>query len=133
MQNLKAKHSEVGTNTRRLMINQLIIGLIIAGFFSIKVDNNSAISAIYGMLITMSTTALLSYGVQRAEKAATDDPKVSMGILYFGAVQRFIMVAALFIIGLGLLKLEPLPMAAAFGLTQFAYVFNFSGLRKNSL
>lgn len=115
------------------MINQLTIGLIVAIFFGLIADIEHTFAAMYGMLITMSTSALLSYGVQRAEIIATEDPKKSMGILYFGAVQRFILVAALFIVGLGLLMLEPLPMATTFGLTQFACVINFSGLRKNTL
>lgn len=90
-------------------------------------------SALYGMGASIAITALLSYGVVRAEKAAANDPKKSMGILYVGAVQRFLLVLGLFIFGLAVLKLEPLATAVSFGLTQFGYVFNFAQLKKNSI
>ena len=82
------------------------------------------------MLTSIALTLLLSHGVKRAESNALQDPKKSMGILYLGAVQRFVLVLAFFIVGLGILKLEPLAMALGFGLTQFAFVFNMRNLKK---
>jgi len=82
------------------------------------------------MLTSIALTLLLSHGVKRAESSALQDPKKSMGILYLGAVHRFLLVIAFFIIGLAILKLEPLAMALGFGLTQFAYVFNIHNLKK---
>jgi len=82
------------------------------------------------MLTSIAITILLSHGVKRAEREALQDPKKSMGILYLGAVQRFLVVLALFIVGLGFFKLEPLAMVLGFGLTQFAYLVNIRNLRK---
>lgn len=82
------------------------------------------------MLTSIGITLLLSHGVKRAEYNALQDPKKSMGILYLGAVQRFVAVAACFIVGIGIIKLEPLAMALGFALTQFAYVFNIRNMKK---
>ena len=106
------------------MISQLIIGCLIASLFWLKGNSWQAISALYGMVSSMSIAGFLGYGIIKAEKTAIEDPKKSMGILYFGAVQRFIMVLGLFIMGMAILKLEPLALALAFGLTQIAYIFN---------
>jgi ATP synthase protein I len=106
------------------MINQFVIGLILVGLFWLKSGEWSAISALFGMFSALSIAAVLGYGVIRANKVATSNPQRSMGIIYFGAVQRFILVLGLFMFGLGVLKLDPLAMAVTFGLTQLAYTIN---------
>lgn len=122
--------SEVAKNSQRLRIYQIAVGFIVAAVFELKFGHWQAISALYGMFVTIATSALLSWGVQRAEKMADESPQKSMGILYFGAVQRFVLVIVLFIIGLGLLEFEPLPLAIGFGVTQFAFVLNFVRLKR---
>ena len=128
---LKNPTSEVAKNSKRLLVNQIVVGLLIAAFFELKVGHWQALSALYGMFVTIAISTLLSRGVQRAENEAIKNPKSSMGILYFGAVQRFITAAVLFIIGLGLIEFEPLPLIIGFGVTQFAYVLNIIKLKKN--
>jgi len=106
------------------MTSQLIIGVIVTALFFIVGTAWQSLSAAYGSLVTVLVSAYLAYGVVKAEKTAQSDPKKSLGILYFGAAQRFIMVAGLFIVGLAILKLEPLATAAGFGLAQIGYVIN---------
>ena len=122
--------TQVATNTRQLLAIQIALGLIVAAGFKLASQEWQSVSAIFGMLTSIALTLLLSHGVKRAEKSALQDPKKSMGILYLGAVQRFVLVLAFFIVGLGIMKLEPLAMALGFGLTQFAYVFNMRNLKK---
>lgn len=106
------------------MINQLLIGLILAVFFWFQGGSWLATSALFGAFSALSISAVLGYGVIRANKIAASDPKRSMLIMYMGAVQRFVMVLGLFIFGLAILKLDPLAMAVTFGLTQLAYTLN---------
>jgi len=122
--------NQVATNTRQLLAIQIALGLIVAAGFKLALQEWQSVSAIFGMLTSVALTILLSHGVKRAEREALQDPNKSMGILYLGAVQRFVLVLAFFIIGLGIFKLEPLAMALGFGLTQFAYIFNMRNLRK---
>jgi len=121
---VKKPDSEVVENTKRLMINQLIIGLILAGIFWFSSGKHAAVSALFGAFSALSIAAVLGYGVIRANKIATTNPQRSMIIIYFGAVQRFVLVLALFILGLAVLDLNPLAMAATFGLAQIAYAIN---------
>ena len=106
------------------MVNQLIIGLVLTGVFWFKSGEWSAVSALFGMVSALCIAGVLAYGVIRANRIATEQPQRSMMIIYFGAAQRFVLVIALFMVGLGILKLDPLAMAATFGLTQLAYVIN---------
>ncbi len=121
---MKKPDSEVVQNTRRLMINQAVIGLILVGIFWFSRGELAAVSALFGTFSALSIAAVLGYGVIRANKIATTNPQRSMIIIYFGAVQRFVLVLALFILGLAVLELDPLAMAATFGLTQIAYAIN---------
>jgi len=106
------------------MISQLIIGIVVALLFFILGSVFQALSSLYGTLVTMVVSAYLGLGVKKAEKVAQSDPKKSLGILYFGAAQRFIMVAGLFIVGLAVFRLEPFAVAAGFGFSQIGYVIN---------
>jgi len=121
---VKKPNSEVVQNTRRLMINQLVIGLILVALFWFKSGEWAGLSALFGMFSALTIAAVLGYGVIRANRIATTNPQRSMGIIYFGAVQRFILVLGLFMFGLAVLKLDPLAMAMTFGLTQLAYAIN---------
>lgn len=111
-------------NTRRLIVSQLAIGVFVSILFLIFGSIWQGLSATYGFLSTMLVSIYLGYGVVKAEKLAQSDPKRSLGILYFGAAQRFVMVIGLFIIGLAILKLDALATATGFGLAQLGYVIN---------
>ncbi len=116
--------SNVAKNTRRLIVSQFIIGAIVTLLYVLFSGTLQGLSAAYGSFTTMLISAYLSYGVIKAEKVAQTNPKKSLGILYFGAVQRFVMVIGMFIIGLAILKLEPLATTIGFGLAQLGYVVN---------
>ncbi len=83
----------------------------------------AAVSALYGSVISVVSALLLGRGVTRAEKLAIDDPKRSLGILYFGAVQRFVLVAVMLAIGLSVLQLTAIPTFVGFALAQMAFVY----------
>ena len=86
----------------------------------------AAVSALYGSVISVVSALLLGRGVTRAEKLAIDDPKRSLGILYFGAVQRFVLVAVMLAIGLSVLQLTAIPTFVGFALAQMAFVYRLT-------
>ena len=107
---------------------QLMATAVAAAVFGIAGGGGwSALSAFFGGLTSLSILMLLRRGVRRASDLALTDQKKSMVILYLGAVQRFILVIALFALGLGLIKLVPLAMFAGFAAAQ---VGNVIGARK---
>lgn len=89
----------------------------------------NTLSAVYGGLIALLGTWWLGRRVQRASEVAHESPQGSQLSLYAGAVQRFVGTLVLLGIGLGVLKLAPLPLIAAFGLAQFGFFVNVGGVR----
>lgn len=114
----------VAASTKRLLIMQITSGGLVAiGFFWLQ-GLFSALSTLYGAGISIISLVLLARGVRRAEQTALVSPKQSMGILYLGAVQRFVIVIVLFLIGLMLLKLDALATAVGFVAGQLATIAN---------
>ena len=122
--------SDVSSKTRRLLVFQACAGVAVALVFYFFKGMVEFQSAIFGALISMASALWLGRGVKRAEVNAISDPKRSMAMLYLGAVQRFVLVIALFILGLSFLKLDPLAMGAGFGLAQLGFVIQFKSLSK---
>ncbi len=75
------------------------------------------------------TTLLLSWGVKRAERVAVESLGKSQAILYLGAVQRFVSVLVMFLVGFAVLKLDPLATVIGFGLAHAANLFGLRGSR----
>ncbi len=116
------KPDELADNARKIILLQLGIGLVIALGFLLKDGSWAAISAFYGGLVSVASTTVLSRGMLRASKAAGENAQKSQMILYLGAVVRFVLVLALFAIGLGALKLAALALIIGFVITQLVFV-----------
>lgn len=109
------------------------MGLIVAiGFFAWK-GSWEALSVLFGLTASLASVLMLGSGVTRASAAALQDPKNSMGILYFGAVKRFVLVLVFFMVGLGLLGLDAPAMCAGFIAAQLGFLFNVRGASKASV
>jgi len=78
----------------------------------------AALSALYGGAIVVANSALLAWRVRRTAHLEGNSVALSM---YMGAAQRFVFAAVAFALGIGWLKLDPLPMIAAFAIAQFGY------------
>lgn len=110
--------------TRRVIRTQLLVSVLVAGiFFALQSSWNAALSALYGGGASVIIAWFLSRGVQRASQLAVENPKKSMAALYVGAVQRFLLVLGLLVIGIAVLKLEPIALCAGFAAAQFSYLF----------
>ena len=104
--------------TRRLIGLQLMAGVAVAaGFFMIK-GSWEALSAGYGGLVSVLMTTLLSRGVLMAGRIVPGNPGGSQALLYLGAAVRFVLVLALFGIGLAALGLAPLATVVGFVVVQ---------------
>lgn len=113
---------ELIIKARKVIGLQVVIGgLVVAGFFLGK-GTLGALSAAYGSTISIILALLLSRGVVHAGNTVQQSSKKSTAILYIGAVQRFLLVLALFGFGLAFLKLEPLATVIGFILSQLAFM-----------
>lgn len=114
-------------NLLRPFVIQGVIGVITLGVFAYY---GHAIAALYGLMIGLANVAMLAFTFERANKRAAQDPKGGILVLYMSAVIRFALLAVLFVIGLALLKLDPMPMVITFVLMTIGQMFNLQGKRR---
>ena len=113
--------SQVQTSAKKVAGLQIIIAALTAVVFAGIEGGWAAASAFFGGFIGLTVSLLLRRGVLKANEAAQEDPKRGMIVLYVGAVQRFVVVLAMFGLGLGLLDMAPLAVVVGFGCAQLAY------------
>lgn len=106
---------------------QGIIGLISIAVFATQ---GYWASAVFGFFIGMANIVMLGITFVKANNKAADDPKMGVLFLYLSAVIRFILLAALFVLGLSLFQLDPMPVVLTFVLMQIGQVFNLAGKRR---
>jgi ATP synthase protein I len=109
------------------MVLILVVGvayLIIVGWFW-------ALSAIYGGGMAMLRVWMLAKRVRFASEIAKNMPGREVEVLYRGAIQRFVFILALFIIGMAVMGLEPVALLVGFTVPQGAFLLStyFSGFR----
>ncbi|EAR22950.1 ATP synthase subunit I [Nitrococcus mobilis] len=102
----------------------LVVG--IAGGFLLN-GLEAALSALYGGGLALANSALLGRSLRAAGATAQREPKQGVWMLYFGAVQRFLLVLTLFAVGMGVLGLPPLPLIVGFAGAQVAFLIGGIG------
>ena len=100
---------------RRVIVLQALLTLSVAAVFGFFRGRLDFMSALYGGVITMLLSAWLGRGVWRAG---------GLGALYANAVTRYAAAVVLLGLGMGVLKLAPLPLIIAFAVAQFGFLAN---------
>ncbi len=107
---------------RSILIIQFILMLGgVAVSWSYQGDS-ALLPAFYGGAIALANTLLLSRRVAQADEIAKISPQQSVSALYLGVVQRFVFVLVALGLGLGYLKLSPVPLLGTFMVSQLAYM-----------
>ncbi|UQB42160.1 ATP synthase subunit I [Thiomicrospira microaerophila] len=114
-------------NLKRPFIVQGILGLIAVIGFAVY---GQFLSALYGMMIGFANIGLLVLTFKKANSKAAADPQGGILVLYMSAVIRFVLLAVLFVIGLALLKLDPLAVVITFVVMTLGQMFNLQGKRR---
>lgn len=107
---------------RSLLIIQLVIVLLGVVVSVQYFGRDAMLPALYGGAIALANTMLLSEGVKRVDELAKTSPQISVLSLMLGVVLRFVFVLFALGIGLGVLKLLPLPVLGTFMAAQLAVV-----------
>ena len=118
---MNTTESELARDTKRVVSVQLVVSIVVAGLFVMK-SPWASFSALYGGISSVLIALLLSQRVKRATEAAQDNLKESMAILYVGAVQRFVLVAVFLVVGIAVVKFDPLAVCAGFAIAQICFV-----------
>jgi F0F1-type ATP synthase assembly protein I len=111
---------ELSVKTRKVIGLQLAVGILLALGFSLVYTQWYGISALYGAMISMLSSWWLSRGVSKAGATAGKGRRGEV-ILYVGAAFRFIMVLALFAVGLAGIKLVAVATVVGFVMAQLAF------------
>jgi ATP synthase protein I len=105
---------------RNILIFQTLFVLVGTGFSIWQFDATVAKSTLFGGLIAVINSLQMLRHLHRAARVAGSDANRNVKIFYLCAMERLVMTLALFAIGLGALKLAPLPLICGFIIGQFA-------------
>ncbi len=111
-----------------LLLLQLLLAAAASGALLVFYGTTPALSAGYGGAVAAVNVLLLARCARRDALAPERTPGHSLTAVYVCVVQRFLVVSLLFGLGLGVLKLLPLPLLASFVGGQFLMVI--SGTRQ---
>jgi len=112
----------LSSGMRRIIVWQALIMLLTAGIIGLIHGYYSALSALYGTLVAIIITFLRGWRMQRFTIPSTMSPSWELAYIYFGALERFIGVVVGMGLGMGWLRLPPVPIIVGFSLAQLAYM-----------
>ena len=120
------------TGIRRLLLFQSMVVAATAAAFLVIFETFSAVSVCYGGCAAAVNGLLLARCARRDAAVPERTPQQSLMAAYLCVLQRFIVLALLFVLGLGLLKLKPLALLTGFIVGQVVMVIlETQRLKKN--
>jgi F0F1-type ATP synthase assembly protein I len=117
-----AQHIRKDTQKLLLMQVGITLAAMIFVYFYRHVEAVEAV--LYGGVMAMLNAWISGRRTLRALLAAEAGNGLEVQILLVGAAQRFVITALLFVLGMWLLELMPLPLLAGFALSQAAHFFS---------
>lgn len=105
---------------KTLTAQLLLVGAVACGFFFAQ-GGTAAAGALYGGGVAAVVALLLGWRVQRAGEVGQADAQRGTLLLYLGAVERFVFVLVAVALGIGVLRLPPLPMIVGFAVAQLGF------------
>ena len=108
---------------RRVLVTQVLLTVLIAIGFGVARDWGQALAAVYGGMVTLLVTGWLAWRLRRAGQVNT--AAAGMGVIYSSWFLRYATVMVMLGMGLGYLKLQPLPLLMAFAITQLGFLASF--------
>lgn len=107
---------------RSLLIIQLTI-VLVGVFVSVQYFGQQAmLPAFFGGAIALGNTLLLSGRIKKFDELAKTSPQIGVMSLMIGVLQRFVFVLVALGVGLGALKLMPIPVLGTFMAAQLAFI-----------
>jgi len=110
---------------RKILLVQGLLISVVAGIFLSTGGWQSAVAALYGGLIVALIYRLQVWQLKRADRIAGLSAERNMRYLYRCATERFVAAVALLALGIGLLRLGPLPLLSGYLIAQFAMVYRW--------
>ena len=115
---------------RRVLVSQIALTLLTAAAAFALLGSAAALAAFYGGGVALMGTWLLGRRIARTPETAQQGDAGSQLALYAGVIPRFIVTLALLAVGIGWLKLAPIPLIVAFALAQLGFAINLGSARQ---
>lgn len=103
-----------------VLSTQLLLVFLTSVVFLLVSGGFQAGSAGFGGAIALANVLLLEWRRYRTDKGRAIDARQSLLVLYRSALERLLLVALLFALGLGALGLDPLALLTGFVTGQLA-------------
>lgn len=110
-------------DVRMLAALQTALVAVTATVFFIVYGGFQAGSAVFGGLMAATNIGLLVWRRQRVDRGRALGAAESIRVLYRTALERFVVIALLFALGLGVWRLDPVAVLAGFVTGQLALVY----------
>ncbi len=117
-------------SVQKIFSFQAVLVSAMAGLFYVYQGELAAQAAFYGGGIVILNLWLSSRRLIRVLDNQNTSSNQEVLVLYVAAAQRFILTLGLFILGMGVFKLPPIPLLIGFAVTQITYFFSLLWDRK---
>jgi ATP synthase protein I len=108
------------SRVRMVLSTQLVLVLLTSAVFFLVSGGFPAGSAGFGGAIALINVLLLEWRRYQTDTGRAIDARQSLLVLYRSALERLLLVALLFALGLGALALDPLALLTGFIMGQVA-------------
>lgn len=117
------------TGTRRVALVQAILAPVAALVGLAVAGNGAAAAVLYGVLVAFAVSVVLVWRERQAMRHPEWDQRRLLKQFIRTGLERLVVLVGLLIVGLGVLKLAPLPLLLGLVLAQFAWLASLGGRR----
>ena len=114
--------SGTDTGTQRVALAQGVLAPIAALTAWMFAGIGAGLALLYGVLVALSVSAVLVWRERQSMQHPEWDQHRLFKLFIRAGIERLVLLVALLIVGLGVLKLAPLPMMLGLVLAQFAWL-----------
>lgn len=117
----------ITTGTRRVVRAQSVLVFVAALSGAAIAGMDAGLAAAYGVLVALTVSAVLVWREQQSTAHPEWDQHRLLKVFVRVSIERLVLLVALLSLGLGVLKLDPLPLLLGLVLAQFAWLAAAAG------
>jgi len=119
------------TGTRRVALAQAGLAPVAALIGGMVAGIEAGLAVLYGVLVALAASAVLVWRERQSMQHPEWDQHRLFKLFIRAGIERLVLLVALLLLGLGVLKLAPLPLLLGLLLAQFGWLAAASGRNNN--
>lgn len=120
---VRSRKSSFQATVVRLSLTQLAFVLFAAIVSLLQKDVGFALALAFGGFASLAATLVHAWRIHIGTEAAQDGLGIDSSELVKGSVLKYLTVVALFVLGMLIIKLEPLAIVIGFVIAQMSFLF----------